>query len=278
MKTSFFFRLILQHRLIYIAVSILFFMSISYVSKAQSTKNSSFYISDINSSVKNSAAIPNLLRIKATTALSSDETVVYFRDDATEGFDPEFDAYKLTGGADAPQLGSVTIDSIKLCINALPCVVCGRTIPLYFSLNQVTPVTFTATGFESFTMNEPIFLEDLQENKLINLKENPIYTFTYQPAETDRFQLIFLNYVATSDEVSDKAVVYYFNGNLHIDIPSVNGKKADIQTFDIAGRLMKSTTTILNGQVRVDAPKTPGIYIIRILAANKLFTQRIIVG
>jgi len=263
--------------LVCISLTALLLLIINSKSQAQEIKDVSPALSFSNSFVKNSEAIPNLLRIKATTALSSDETVVYFRNDATEGFDPEFDAYKLTGGVDAPQLGSITQDGIKLSINALPCVECGRTIPLYFSLNQVSPVTFLATSLESFTGDQPIFLEDLQENKLINLKQNPLYSFTYQPSGTDRFQLIFLSYTPVADYSPEKIIAFFNNGKINIEMPSMQGQKVAINTFDIAGRLMKSTTTILDGVVQVDAPVVPGIYIIKIHAGNKLFTRKIVV-
>jgi hypothetical protein len=263
--------------LVYFALTALFLLSINISNQAQIIKNFPTAESVKNLTVKNSEAIPNLLRIKATTALSSDETVVYFRNDVTEGFDPEFDAYKLTGGADAPQLGSITQDQIKLSINALPCVECGRIIPIYFSLNQVSPVTFLASSLETFTMDEPIFLEDLQENKMINLKQEPSYTFTYQPPLTNRFQLIFLSYTPVTDQPSDKVSLYFNAGKLHVEIPSMDGQKAVINTFDIAGRLMNSATKTLTGMIQVDAPRVTGVYIVRILAGNKVFTRRIIV-
>ena len=68
--------------------------------------------------LKNNETIADLLRIHADAGTSSDEIVVRFADGATTGFDGEWDAYKMIGGEDAPQMSSVTADNINLAINA----------------------------------------------------------------------------------------------------------------------------------------------------------------
>ena len=112
---------------------------------------------------------------------------------------------------------------------------------------------------------------------MINLKQEPSYTFTYQPPLTNRFQLIFLSYTPVTDQPSVKVSLYFNAGKLNVEIPSMDGQKAIINTFDIAGRLMNSATKTLNGMIQVDAPRGSGVYIIRILAGNKVFTRRVFV-
>lgn len=221
--------------------------------------------------------IPDLLRIKATVNDKSDETVVGFSIDATKEFDPAFDAYKLFGGTDAPQLGSILADSTKLSINALPFSTTDVIVPLYFSYFNASEVTFTATGQENFTMMPPIFLEDLLLNQTINLQEQPEYTFTYQPGQANRFQLRFMDITGTRGITENNSVIFYSNSKINAEVPSMLGKQVQINIFDIAGRLMKSTTAVMNGVVTIDAPVATGVYIVRVISGNKIFTGKVVV-
>ncbi|MEI8049749.1 MAG: hypothetical protein WCI92_20425, partial [Bacteroidota bacterium] len=150
--------------------------------------------------LKDNGIIPNLLRIRSTVNDGIDETTVRFTESATSGFDSEWDAYKLAGGPDAPQLSSVASDNTNLSINSLPVEGGNITLPLKFSYFTAGDVTFTASGMETFEKNGPIYLEDQLLNKIINLRLNPTYTFSYQPGNAiDRFVLHFSGVNGTKD-------------------------------------------------------------------------------
>jgi len=221
--------------------------------------------------------IPDLLRLKATTDLSSDETVIHFMKVSTENFDNEFDAYKLTGGADAPYLATITQDGTKLSINSLPYGFGERLIPLSFSLNKASSVTFTATGMENFTMVPPIYLEDLLLGTIIDLQQQPVYTFNYQPGQTNRFQLRFNNITADKDAPMSEGNIFYSRGKININVPSMEGNDAVVQVFDIAGRQLSTTRITINGIVQVKAPVATGVYIVRVLSGNGAFTERVLI-
>jgi hypothetical protein len=221
--------------------------------------------------------IPDLLRLKATTDLSSDETIIHFMQDANENFDSEFDAYKLTGGANSPQLASITQDETKLSINSLPYGFGERLIPLSFSLNKASSVTFTASGMENFTMVPPIYLEDLLLGTVIDLQLQPVYTFTYQPGQNNRFRLRFNNITADKDAPMSEGNIFYSQGKINVDIPKMEGKDVVVEVFDIAGRQLTTTRIIINGIVQVKAPIATGVYIVRVLSSNGAFTQRILI-
>lgn len=221
--------------------------------------------------------LPNLLRLQCITGDMNDDIIVAFREDATDGFDSNYDTYKMQGGDDAPQMATVTDDGIKLSISALPYSFGEKIIPISFSLRNAAEVTFTATGMESFTMVPPIFLEDHVTNQVIDLQQNPVYTFNYEPGQKSRFFLRFINITNTKDQTKEEGFAFYTNGKLNIEVPSMQGQQATISIFDVTGRSLKSETVNLSGVVQIDAPTATGVYIVRIFAGSRVFTQKIYV-
>lgn len=220
----------------------------------------------------------NTLKLEARVLLETDETVIRFVGDATEQFDSELDAMKFLGGTDAPQLSSVSSDSIKLSINSLSINAGNRIVPLEFTYTKSAEITFTVSGIENFVLSLPIYLEDILLNKNIDLRQQPVYKFNHVPGQKNRFRLRFENTNGKVETEADKVFVYFSHGKVNIDIPGKPGKNATIQFFDVAGRLLSASSTTLNGVVQVDAPATTGIYIVRILAGNEVYTRRVVVN
>jgi hypothetical protein len=134
---------------------------------------------------------PNTLKLKIAGNGYSDETIIYFIPQATTGFDPGYDAYKLMGIMAAPQLFSI-IDCCKLSINALPEIYNSMTVQLGFRVGVNTNYTVTASGVSTFGADTTIFLEDTKENQFINLTTDSVYTFSgVTTDDEERFKLHF---------------------------------------------------------------------------------------
>jgi hypothetical protein len=185
---------------------------------------------------------------------------------------------KFLGGTDAPQLSSVSADSIKLSINSLSINAGNRIVPLEFTYTKSAEITFAVSGIENFVLSLPIYLEDILLNKNIDLRQQSVYKFNHVPGQKNRFRLRFENTNGKVETEAEKIFVYFSHGKVNIDIPGKSGKNATIQFFDVAGRLLSVSSTTLNGVVQVDAPAATGIYIVRILAGNEVYTRRGVVN
>jgi hypothetical protein len=250
-----------------------------HASNAESTEMQTGILPELPSFINsNETAIPDLLRLKATTTLSSDETIVYFRADATDGFDPQYDAYKLDGSPDVPQLSSIIPSGTKLSINSLPTNYGDKVVPLNFTLNKNSEVVFNASGMESFNYNTTISLDDLITNNSIDLLRQPEYVFNYETGQIGRFQLRFS--VTTAVNKYDKldGKVFFFNRKCNIQAPSMEGNQVEVCIFDIAGRQIKTADITLNGVVQIDAPSASGIYIVKVISGNKMFSKKLVVN
>ncbi|MEI8048844.1 MAG: T9SS type A sorting domain-containing protein [Bacteroidota bacterium] len=227
---------------------------------------------------KDDEIVPNVLRIESIANQATDEIVVRFKSEATSGFDGKYDAYKMAGGADAPQLNSVASDDSKLCINALPFSETETVVPLNFSFTASTNVTFTASGMETFTGTSPIYLEDGLTAKLINLRENPLYSFGYEPgSDQNRFKLRFAKVVGIK-EVQEPAVgtAYISDMKLYIDVPSMNGQKSEVGVYNSLGQRLNLNRLTMNGMMELPFTLPPGIYIVRATSSSQVFTSKLV--
>ena len=228
--------------------------------------------------LKNNEAIPDLLKIHADAGTASDEIVVRFADGATSGFDGEWDAFKMTGGENAPQLSSVTTDDINLAINSLPLSAEPVTVPLDFTFNASSDVTFTASGIESFNPASGIYLEDKTLNKMVNLRQEPVYTFSYPSGSaTDRFILHFNGVTGVQENnASASGRAFISNGRIYLELPSMQGQLANITLYNAIGQVIRSQNQMINGISSIEAPLSTGVYIIHVATASQNFVTKVI--
>ncbi|MEZ5196901.1 MAG: hypothetical protein R2764_10985 [Bacteroidales bacterium] len=136
-------------------------------------------------------SINNLIKLTAIGNGYSDQAIIVFVPDATAGFDPEYDAYKLMGIYEAPQLYSF-IPCCILTVNALPEITTNLKVQLGFQVGIETSYTLSATELYSFDPGVTIHLLDSKDNVLTDFMVDSTYTFTASPDDCyERFSLFF---------------------------------------------------------------------------------------
>ncbi len=186
---------------------------------------------------KHSSGSDEFLDLVVTGNEFQDETIIMFNDSANAGFDPKYEAYKLPGSETAPQL--YTRDNeILLSVNAIKKTTGELIIPLYFETGVSGPFQITAKNPESFSAYQDVYLEDLFENTIQDLKLNPSYDF-YANSEDgkSRFLIHFKNEASVSDQGDRHAFqIYANNQTVYINLPQKSNGRAEI--FDLMGRLI----------------------------------------
>jgi hypothetical protein len=228
--------------------------------------------------LKDNEIIPNILRIKTVARDATDEIVVRFSETASAGFDGQEDAYKLTGGADAPQLNSVATDNSRLCINSLPFNSNETIVPLDFSFNATADVTFTASGIETFAGTGPIYLEDGLTGTKINLRENPVYTFGYEAgSDVNRFKLHFAKVVGTGEyQEPTEGNAFLADRKLFIEVPSMQGQVADVGVYNTLGQLVGTNRVSIFGLTETPFQFPAGLYIVRVTSRTQVFVTKLV--
>lgn len=229
--------------------------------------------------LKNSVTEQNKLRLKVDANTYFDEILMSFNNDATTEYDSEFDAKKMIGQEEAPQLSSIATDGTQLSINSLPYADGDVLIPLKFSLTHAAEVTFNATGVESFNPNATLYFEDTEMGQVINLREQPFYIINYGGgAAENRFWLRIGSLTVNQKENQQiNGTVFASNGKIKVDIPAMQNKNVTINVFNSIGQLVSSTKQFLTGIAQVSAPSQSGVYIVKVGCNELSFTQKIII-
>jgi len=228
--------------------------------------------------LKNGQNIENQLRLAVNGNSSSDEVIVAFDDRWSAGADVA-DVKKMIGSETSPQLSCVAADDSRLSIDALPFNEGDVIVPLNFTLNATSDVTFEASGMETFTVGNPIYLEDLELNTVTDLRNTPNYTFSHSAGNNlNRFQLRFMGttFVPVDSEIPGS--IFASNGYLFIDVPSFNMSDVTIRVFDALGRELSSRNMTLSGISKIPAPVAIGVYVVRVTSGNKTFVGKVFVN
>jgi PKD repeat protein len=127
------------------------------------------------------------LQMKGLTN-SSDETIIYYQEGATDGFDSEFDAYKIVGPTAAPHISQM-YNSVLMVINGVQPVIETFSINITATTPTTGNFTITATDFAFLPKGTCVYLNDLVTGNIVNILTSP-YEFNLSNSTTaSRFVL-----------------------------------------------------------------------------------------
>jgi len=223
--------------------------------------------------VKNSAA--EQLDLKVIGNNLEDVTSIRFNANASEGFDSEYDAYKLWGIDACPQVYSI-IPADNLSVNSLPELTSQIVVPVGLRAGIADPYTITATGMETFPHGTEIYLEDILLNKSQNLNVNPVYSFTASAGSTGhRFNIHFSAFSGIADGVSGKIRIYASENIVYVNIPVM--MHGDIVIYDLPGREIRRQPIIGNSLNRISLYLSSGYYVVKVFGDNGTATGKVFI-
>ena len=227
--------------------------------------------------MKTETITDNQIALNVSSEQYSDETVVAFNDLAIDEFEPRYDAYKLDGIDEAPQLYTISKYE-KLAVNTLPFEGDFMSIPVYFKSGIAGTHTINTSGMEGFADDVFISLEDKNEDITINLKEQSYYTFYAHPSDNaDRFILHFDATTMGVPEFDTPDNILIFANNNKIVLENIDGEaiKGRVQIIDILGRTVFSNKLDDNNKVTIDTYLHQGTYIVIFNNGNFIKTKKI---
>jgi hypothetical protein len=224
---------------------------------------------------KEGMEVENLLRIKAMANNYSDEIIVRFMEGSSNNFDGEFDAVKMFGLEDAPQLYSMADDDVKLSINSLPFQEEAIEIPFGFQTEFSGDVVLEFTSVDSFDPEVSLYLHDNLTGVITNLKTTPQYAFTHSE-ENDplRFKLSFND--ATSVYEPDMLNIQaYFSGQmLNLFITDEISGTSQVNIYNAGGQVVYSGN-VKPGKSSVTVPVLPqGVYMIQVVNEKQTVVRK----
>lgn len=209
----------------------------------------------------------NMLALAVDGNGYEDVTYMRFDEEATPGFDGQYDAYKMFSwfNDEAPQIYQNAGEN-QLSINVLP-------------ETEVIPVGFSAgvNGTYEISIREVkdldyVVLEDLKTGIETDLLSGP-YSFEYDVNENaERFVLHF-GPLAIDELTGEFAQVYAYNSDVCISIPA--GFSGEAAIFDIMGQ--EIARFAVNSGLNKVTLETSGYYLVKVYAEGSMMTEKVYV-
>jgi hypothetical protein len=216
----------------------------------------------------------NIIKIIATHGNQTDETAIYFATGLTDEANGDEDAWKLfTTVAGVPQVYT-SMAGQDLAINGLTYNENRAPIALGFFCTDSGTCNLQLS--ENLVSNiRALYLEDLKENTLVNLTENPVYTFEHHSRNSnDRFRLHFNSPTKVNFNDAMGIEIFGLDNELHINSIGITGN-LNIEIFTITGKKVYQTE-IAAGSTNSVTPGLPtSVYVVKVISAEKVVTKKV---
>ncbi|MEI8047237.1 MAG: LamG-like jellyroll fold domain-containing protein [Bacteroidota bacterium] len=226
---------------------------------------------------KDKTFVENLLVLEVAGNGFSDKTYIHFREDATAGLDNEFDAFKLFGIGEAPQLYT-SVDEEMLSINSLPFMDDEIAIPLNLKVGKEDKYEISVdenTLLETVGMS----LKDLTTGIVYDLHNQTSINVNHSPVNPCERFLLLLNRTTSANEILDETDgIEIYSNNQHIFIKSKKQESTQVSVYTMLGQtlLSKTFTGLGNGQAfQIDFTGKTGFYLVKVKTNNGTKSEKI---
>jgi hypothetical protein len=226
---------------------------------------------------KDDESVQDILRLNAEGGNEEGyETAVLFREDATPGFDPEYDVLKLFEDEEGiTHLFTADENYTPMAQNVLKV---AEVIPLGFSCSNSGRYSIRATeiNLENYSS---VWLEDTHTGIFTDLSCQT-YLFNYTKGlELYRFRIHFKAIGSPQPATG----IYLYGNDIYINtgLLPTGGKQSEIgtvQIFDMLGRTIFKETNVPLQFYRLTLNKAAGTYLVRVATQGEVFTQKVIIG
>jgi hypothetical protein len=234
--------------------------------------------------LKGSSKENDKIRLYLTNVNTNCETLISFKEEGSESYTAYDSEKKMTSGLVA-NLYSIKDDK-DLVINSLPELDTEEIIPLGYKVSESGMTDFTIEA-DLTDLDEyyAVYLVDLDEDVIVNLREESSYTFT--PSETqsdDRFEIRLESEAVTTaiDEeemqISDDDVFIYSvkqTATVQVSQELLLGDNRAIEIYNLAGQLI-SQYELNEIETKVNLPQTNTVYIIRVKIDTASYQEKVV--
>ncbi len=217
------------------------------------------------------------LRLKVSANDFEDEAVIIFMEGATNGFDGLYDLGKMYNINEAPNIYSLAEGDLYS-VNVLPVDFISETdspiIPIGFELGVEQESVIAVSGIESFDPFTPIYLEDLQEDIMVNLRNQHSYTFSSNPMDDPNRFLLHFGEPIGIDEYNENGIsIYSHNASVYIKLSE--SEKGEAAIYDMLGK--KICSIKLNDQITKRTLYQTGYFIVKVKTEDQFSIQKVFI-
>jgi len=207
----------------------------------------------------------DIIKLKVSGNNYSDEMAVYFRKEATVGFDGQMDAHKLPSFDEAAPYIYSTANS-GMAINVLP-----EVAPVDINVKVgAESGTFVVEAVSNGEFSE-LFFQDLATGIVTDLNMGS-YTFDYIPNIDNRFVLHF-SPLSVDDISENHYSIYSYENMVNVISPEVS--EGSIRIMNTMGQVV-AEASLQSGTNKLTVNGT-GTYIVQVVSGNGVQTKKVII-
>jgi hypothetical protein len=214
------------------------------------------------------------VRLNLLNGDQKDQTVVYFNENANDGFDT-YDSKKQFV-SNQSQLYT-KIDEQELVINGLNNIEANSSIDLFMHVSSTDELTLF---FEEAWVNDgELILEDKLNESFTFISEGTAYVFSAEEGEAiNRFVLHFNKSTASVNQIALDAIAIRADkhGNLEINLPQTIGDKGVVNISDLSGRIVYNSN-ISSGSNQMKIDEMSGIYVVNVESNATVASYKMII-
>jgi hypothetical protein len=219
------------------------------------------------------------------TTQHRDAAYVYFETGATAGFDSAFDALKLPSG-NFPSV-ALTAPTQALSISGLPALgTADVEVPLTVAVPTTGTYVLEAARLLNLPTGKSAYLRDTQTGSLIDLQQQPTYSFSLNAAFTGpRFSLLITGsrVLAVAPASLTQQVAVYPNpahGTAQVELPaSLRLKPLTLTLINTLGQNVRTVPLPASAEAHQFSLTgvAPGVYSVRLATSEGLVTKRLVI-
>ena len=222
----------------------------------------------------------NVLSLKVENDSMNDVAVIRFSPEASIKFDSKFDAYKLFGDIEYPQLYSLTSDGRLASINSLPeSNIENSKVFLNLKIGVTGKYKITASQVTSFDKSINIALEDTKTHRIQLLADNPVYSFDADTTDKENRFIVWFYKSPNSihDGANNKPTIFCSNNRIYVDLHCISYNAAEMTITDMLGKTLDKKLITSNNQSSFETNLPSGLYIVRVLTDGTYFDKKIFI-
>ncbi|MBT7094313.1 MAG: T9SS type A sorting domain-containing protein, partial [Bacteroidetes bacterium] len=202
----------------------------------------------------------------------SNDILIGFLEDATEGYDRLYDAVKNQGNENLSFYSIIENDDRNFVIQGLPIPTSEKEIKLGYFAKQAGIYTIDIDNMERFD-GYSIVLVDKEMNITVNLLETD-YSFTTASGEFDERFSLFISAKSSSVEEANQEVKIYSSENLiYLNIPQ--DENYCISVYDMLGKKVYSSIPSSIGFQSIDLGLKTGFYLVKVKNETSEYTEKV---
>jgi len=222
------------------------------------------------------------LDLKVSNGVNSDEAIVVFNPNASDGFDA-FDSEKMSNNNPAVPEIFTTVAGQDLVIDGLNSIATNPVLPLGFTTGASNTFTIKASEVSNFDANTRIVLRDNLLNTEQDLTDGTAYTFASDVASTtSRFSVVFKSVGMTTGlqaASNDPSVLIYKNANNQIAVNCTGSisENGYVSVYNALGQKLE-LTKITGSTTVISRTFASGVYVVTVNNGGKSTTKKVILN